>query len=202
MIHAYHVIFSTYGFWLPNDPRGSWSDFVGAWELYTYGRATKVYTRRSSAQDPHDHALRREAKNALKYPPVQITGLQARAVARGFTRYIDHSNMTVWACSILPDHVHLVYYRMNRLAERIVNQLKGAATKQLARENLHPLAQYAVPDRRPPKIWTRGLWKVFLNSEQAILRAIQYVEENPVMAGKRTQNWKFVLPFPATRSAP
>lgn len=24
-----HVIFGAYGFWLPNDPRGSWSEFVG-----------------------------------------------------------------------------------------------------------------------------------------------------------------------------
>lgn len=37
MIHAYHFILSAYGFWLPNDPRGSWSDFVGAWELFRYG---------------------------------------------------------------------------------------------------------------------------------------------------------------------
>ncbi len=34
MIVAYHSIFCAYGFWLPNDPRGSWSDFVGAWELF------------------------------------------------------------------------------------------------------------------------------------------------------------------------
>ena len=27
-----HVIITAYGFWLPNDPRGSWSDFVGAWD--------------------------------------------------------------------------------------------------------------------------------------------------------------------------
>jgi len=27
MVIAYHAIFSTYGFWLPNDPRGSWSEF-------------------------------------------------------------------------------------------------------------------------------------------------------------------------------
>ena len=35
-----HVIITAYGFWLPNDPRGSWSDFVGAWELLRFGRAT------------------------------------------------------------------------------------------------------------------------------------------------------------------
>jgi hypothetical protein len=28
MIRASHVIFGAYGFWLPNDPRGSWSTFV------------------------------------------------------------------------------------------------------------------------------------------------------------------------------
>jgi len=30
MIVGYHVIFGMYGFWLPNDPSGSWSEFVGS----------------------------------------------------------------------------------------------------------------------------------------------------------------------------
>ncbi len=48
---AYHVIFGAYGFWLPNDPRGSWSDFVAAWELFLAGgHATKTTTRRSVAR--------------------------------------------------------------------------------------------------------------------------------------------------------
>jgi hypothetical protein len=45
MIHAYHVILGTYGFWLPNDPRGSWSDFVGSWDLARFGKATKSLER-------------------------------------------------------------------------------------------------------------------------------------------------------------
>ena len=49
MVLAYHVIFGAYGFWLPNDPRGSWSDFVGAWELLRFGKATKTTERRSVA---------------------------------------------------------------------------------------------------------------------------------------------------------
>jgi hypothetical protein len=32
MILAYHSIFSMYGFWLPNDPRGSGSDYVASIE--------------------------------------------------------------------------------------------------------------------------------------------------------------------------
>lgn len=30
VVRWYHLIISGYGFWLPNDPRGSWSEFVGA----------------------------------------------------------------------------------------------------------------------------------------------------------------------------
>src|SRR5256885_9336243 len=34
----------------PNDPRGSWSDFVRSWELFRYGPATKTTERRSLAR--------------------------------------------------------------------------------------------------------------------------------------------------------
>jgi len=54
---AYHLIMTAYGFWLPNDPRGSWSDFVRAWELFLFGGpATRTTERRSLARDPHDIA--------------------------------------------------------------------------------------------------------------------------------------------------
>jgi hypothetical protein len=86
MILAYHVVFSTYGFWLPNDPRGSWSDFVAAWELFRYGPATKTDERRSVAAKPHDHRVRMEAKSALKYPPVEFNGEQARRRTRHLER--------------------------------------------------------------------------------------------------------------------
>ncbi len=47
MVHGYHVILPTYGFWLPNDPRGSWSEFVRKWELVRFGPTTKTIQRRS-----------------------------------------------------------------------------------------------------------------------------------------------------------
>jgi len=84
MVLAYHLILSCYGFWMPNDPRGSWSDEVRRYELLRFGPATKVNTRRSVAGIEHDFALRAAAKAALKHPPVVLTGKQARAIARGF----------------------------------------------------------------------------------------------------------------------
>ena len=195
MVLGSHVIFSAYGFWLPNDPRGSWSDFVGAWELFRFGRATKTDERHSLAQRPHDQHARLAAKRALKHPPVRLTGLQARAVGRGFAEMADKGDLTVWACSILPEHVHLVIERHGHSVEQIVNFLKGAATRQMLREDLHPLAQFAGPGRRPPKAWARGLWKVFLDRTANVPRAIRYVEGNPAREGLPPQKWSFVRPY-------
>jgi hypothetical protein len=33
MIHGFHFILSAYGFWLPNDPHGSWSNTVRKFSL-------------------------------------------------------------------------------------------------------------------------------------------------------------------------
>ena len=58
MIHGYHAIFGAYGFWLPNDPRGSWSDFVGAWELFRFGPTTKSLERKTELNAKERAALR------------------------------------------------------------------------------------------------------------------------------------------------
>ena len=121
MILGIHLILTAYGFWLPNDPRGSWSDFVGSWELACFGRATRVRTRRSLAAEPHDGALRLAAKRALKCAPVHFTGRQARAVGRGFASYVAKAGVMVWACSILPEHAHLVIARHRLDADRLAN---------------------------------------------------------------------------------
>jgi len=195
MVLGHHVIFSAYGFWLPNDPRGSWSDFVASWELFRFGPATKVDVRHSVAKVPHDRELRFAAKRALKYEPVSFSGIQARAIGRGFGQSAARGGVTVWACAILPDHVHLVIARHTCKAEQIVNAFKGAATRQLLAEQIHPLAHHATAEQGTPTCWARKAWKVFLDCENAILRAIRYVEENPVKEGKPHQKWRFVRPF-------
>ena len=195
MILAYHVIFSTYGFWLPNDPRGSWSEFVGSWELARFGRATKVSTRRSVAHSPHDHNLRAKAKRHLKHPPVEFTGQQAREVGNAFARFAVQQSLPVHACSILPGHVHLVIGRHNQRIEQTIILLKGEGTRRLIQLGLHPCAHLPFSKGRPPSMWSRGGWKVYLDSVPAVLAAIRYVEENFVREGKQRQEWSFVVPF-------
>ena len=101
----------------------------------------------------------------------------------------------MYACAVLPDHVHLVVSRPNILVERLVIQLKGEATQRLVKEGIHPLDGLQKPGSRVPKCWARGEWKVFLDPED-VRRAIEYVKENPVKEGKPVQKWSFVVPYP------
>jgi len=191
MIVGYHTIFGMYGFWLPNDPRGSWSDFVGSWDLFRYGRATRTTETRSVAHNLHDRELRLATKTALKHPAVVLTGVQARAVGRGFAKYVQRSGVPVWACSIMPDHVHLVVGPPKIKVEQLVIQLKGDATQALLNESLHPFGELREVNGRPPKCFARGEWKVYLDPED-VYRAIEYVENNPIKEGKPAQRWSFV----------
>ena len=193
MVIAHHVIFTAYGFWLPNDPRGSWSDFVRSWSLLRYGPATKTDERRSVARMPHNRQRRLEAKLALKYEPVLFTGLQAKSVSIGFRHAIEESKYRVMACSILPAHVHMVLERHDHSAELMIGHLKTRATQQLIADGWHPFAEMRGEDGRLPSVWTRRAWKVFLFSAEDVDRAIRYVRENPVKEGKKTQDWSFCV---------
>jgi hypothetical protein len=115
MVVANHLILTNYGFWLPNNPRGSWSEFVRSWELFLAGGpATKIESRRSVARAPHDSQSREYAKRSLVRPPAVLTGEQTLAVGVGFGRFAVHSKCSIFACSIMPRHCHLV---LDRLAE-------------------------------------------------------------------------------------
>lgn len=184
-----------YGFWLPNDPRGSWSEFVRRWELACFGTAT----RRVKRTDMNELSFaemeqRAAARKHLKYPPVSISGIQAAGIGRGFESVVAKSNYTLWACAILPEHTHLVIARHTYKVEQIANLLKGSATKQLVYEKTHPLAK--LDDNSPvPRMWASRQWKVYLDSEAAIDEAVHYVEKNPLKENKPKQQWKFVTPF-------
>ena len=196
MILGYHVIFTAYGFWLPNDPRGSWSTFVASWELLLAGgKATKTSERRSSAHDEHDQQKRMQAMKTLNFSPVEFSGAQALTVAHGFAEAINSAAYVVYACSILPSHVHMVVARGNRKAETIVGHLKSKATHHLRNAKRHPFEQFVRADGSVPGVWAEGSWKVFLNTPQSVRRAIDYVEANPLKERKPKQIWSFVMPY-------
>jgi REP element-mobilizing transposase RayT len=139
------------------------------------------------------HPTLRESRTvrqrSLKYHPVQFNGKQALAVGNGFASAVRRHQWSVWACSILPEHVHLVLARWKSSAEQAVVFFKAEASTELKKQGLHPAY---LCDR---SVWERGKWISFLDSETAIEDAIHYVEDNPVKEGKPKQKWSFVTPF-------
>jgi REP element-mobilizing transposase RayT len=193
MIHGYHAIWGGYGFWLPNDPRGSWSDFVYSWELLRYGEAQKRIERDVDAEE-----LKRWKQTVtplLEYPPVTFNGRQALEVARGIGGFVTRNHLAIHAFSILPEHLHIVFGRLRYKIEIACNLLKGAATRQIDQADLHPLAEYRFDNGKLPSMWASKQWIHYLDSEEAVLNAIRYVENNPVKEGKKKQTWSFVTPF-------
>lgn len=194
---AYHVIFTTYGFWLPNDPRGSGSAVVRAEHLQEFGPATKVNHTRSAAGVPHDRAKRRAAKRALARPPVVLTGEQAWSVAQGFATQIRKSGYVVHACCVLPCHAHLVIVRHRYRIEQVGRLLRQSASIRLVTDGRHPCELNELGKR--PTAWAKDFWKVYLYTPDDIRRSVRYTEDNPLKDGKRRQTWSFVTPYISRR---
>lgn len=196
MVHGYHVILTAYGVWLPNDPRGSWSEFVGKWELVRFGHATKGREFRHLDELAAQEVRQRElARQSLKYPAVQFSAEQIQSIARGFTSACTEYGYRIWACSILPEHTHLVVARHRYKIEYVNNKLKASTSGQLRDDSLHPMTRFAKPGSRPPRMWSEHEWKSFLDSGRAIEDAMNYVVENPLKEGLPQQTWDFVTPF-------
>jgi REP element-mobilizing transposase RayT len=195
MVIAHHVILSAYGFGLPDDERGSWSEVVRRYELLRFGEATKTDARHSVGGLPIDWALRDAARAALMYQPVSFTGRQAWLIARAFADGVRRSGYVILACAVLPDHVHLVIARHTYPIEQVANRLKGAATRALAEAEAHPLAPHRTRAGKIPSPWAQSLWKVFFNTPGDVERSIRYVDDNPEKSGLPRQRWSFVTPL-------
>jgi REP element-mobilizing transposase RayT len=184
---AHHIIYSGYGFWLPNDPRGSWSTYVGNRRLYKHsGRATKVTTTESLAHRSHDRERRRAAKETLKFPPVRFTGLQALEVGLAIRDLVDERGVVIWACAVMPNHVHLVAARHTLTPARIVAYCRSRASRRLHVAGLW---------RTDHPIWGKGKWTVDLETPLEVRTRIAYVSRNPSEAGLPDQHWSFVKPY-------
>jgi REP element-mobilizing transposase RayT len=131
--------------------------------------------------------LRRAAKRALQRPPVHLTGVQARSAAQGFKQAALEGGYRLFACAILPEHVHLVVRATARAPRRVIAHLKTRALQQLVADSL-----WTNPDL---PVWSRGCWVVYLDEDADMRRAIAYVEKNPSKEGKTRQNWSFVTPY-------
>jgi REP element-mobilizing transposase RayT len=178
MVIAYHTIFTTYGTWLPNDPRGSYSKDIYNDQLRLLGEIK--YGRQLPPSKKVLLKFYSESRPMLDRPAFFIDERTRPIVAAGFRSVVKRLGLEIFACAIMNDHIHILVFRSQYKIEYIVNQLKGAATKVLKLEQTP---------------WSRGCWKVFINDAEALKAVTKYISANPARAGLKPQNWDFVKTF-------
>jgi REP element-mobilizing transposase RayT len=182
---AYHLVWTAYGTWLPNDPRGSGSTSLESEPLVPLG---EVHLGRKKVQ-PLPSVVRefyRKAEPLLEHRVIRFDARQIAIVGSAFAEIIRERNYTCYACAVLPDHVHLVVRKHRDRAEAMILHLMRKSRLRLSETG-------QIPPEHP--VWTSGGYRGFLSDPNAVRAAIRYVERNPGKAGLPAQKWDFVAPY-------
>jgi REP element-mobilizing transposase RayT len=185
LVIAHHLIWTAYGHWLPNDPRGSGSNVIRSDLLAELG---EIHYGRKSIQplskDIDD--FYRQAKQVLRFPVLEFGQVETAIIAQAFSELIHDRPYTCYACAIMPDHVHLLIRKHKDLAEEMIDNFKKRSCLSLGANGFGG-------DGHP--IWTRGGWKVFLDLPDDIRRTTRYIERNPIVEGLPAQIYDFVTEY-------
>jgi hypothetical protein len=107
MVIGFHLVWTAYGWWLPNDPRGSMSrsircDLIAELGELHYGR------KRVQPASREIREFYREARSRLKHELLTFCDVERCMLAASFAEVIERERYTCYACAIMPDHIHIL----------------------------------------------------------------------------------------------
>jgi len=185
MVIVYHLIWTIYGYWLPNDLRGSTSKFIASDVLAELGALhfgrKRIQPTRSMLREFDE-----KSRPLLTFPFIEFSNDAILTVADAFARVMCDCRYTCYACAILRDHVHVVVRKHKHLAEEMIANLQ--------RESHLLLRDRGLFDLEHP-IWGGHGWKVYLDHPDEVWRTIPYVEKNPIKARLAPQKFDFVTAY-------
>ncbi len=185
MVAGFHLIWTAYGWWLPNDPRGSSSHEIRIEKITNLG---ELHYGRKLVQ-PSGMEIKQfydQAKDVVKHPLLALEDKEIEIVARSFSQVIEERRYTCYACAIMPDHIHVLSRKHRDHAETMIENLQRASREEMIqvgrRASTHP-------------VWGGPGWKVFLHTQQDFIREINYIQQNPIKANRPSQTWSFVKDY-------
>ena len=112
LVIAYHLIWTVYGWWLPNDPRGSGSESIANDSIAALG---ELHCGRKGIQPAARdvRAFYEQAAKLLKHPLLEVRDRAMEIVASALAHVIAEMNYTCYGCTIMPDHVHILIRKHN-----------------------------------------------------------------------------------------
>ncbi len=187
MVIAHHLIWTLYGHWLPNDPRGSGSAAVGQEKLRALGPIHQG--RKPEHFQPSRQELRafyQQAAPLLAHQTVWLDEPARDALASTLREVIQKQSYTVWAAAVLRNHVHMVVrkHRDDALAmwDAVADASRACLRRAIGLEPDHP-------------VWADRPYKVFLTTPERVRRCVRYVELNPEKEGLEAQRYDWVREY-------
>ncbi len=186
-IIGHHLIWTLYGHWLPNDPRGSGSEavrdpkFEALGELYRGRKPEHLQPSREELRVFH-----RQAEPLLEFPRFWMDEAKRQAVGGAIGEMVAARRYTVWACAVLSNHMHMVIRRHRDDALSMWD-----AIVDLTRLRLRLFSD--VGDDHP--VWAARPYKVFLRTPDEVRARIKYVDRNPEKEGLSRQQYAFVQSY-------
>lgn len=130
IVIAHHLMWTLYGWWLPNDPRGSTSRVIRQDVLAELG---ELHLGRKQVQ-PAGREIREfyeEATGVLQHPLVKFEPGEFPIVAEALGSAIKDLDYTCYACAVMPDHIHVLIRKHRDLAEEMIEKIQSLSRKRL-----------------------------------------------------------------------
>lgn len=157
MINArtYHIVWTTYGTWLPGDRRG--------W----------VKSHCQGIQEPNPR-LECSARGKMEEDAVQLTAAQQSIVESTIQEHCQIRKWDIQALNVRTNHVHLVV-TADRVGDEIMKQLKAWCSRRLSdADGLRENVAFGAGRRR----WfTEGGRVSVIHGETYLANAVRYVNE-------------------------
>lgn len=185
IVIAHHIMWTLYGWWLPNDPRGSTSNTIRQDYLTDLGEP-HLGRRKIQPASADIHRFYEQARTVLKHPLLAFAPTEFPTVGQSLGDAINELNYTCYAAAVMPDHVHLLIRKHRDKAEDMIEKIQHTSRSRLSALRLRN------PDH---PCWTRGGWKVFLEHPDDIRRTIGYIENNPLKMKLPAQQYDWVKPY-------
>ncbi len=186
LVIAHHLIWTAYGWWPVNDPRGSSSRTI---RCDIFKELGELHHGRKRVQPARDEscAFLGAAQSRMQYDTPTFDAAARRIIADAFGQAVAAQRYTCYGCAIMPDHVHVVMRKHRDTAEQMIASPQGAS-----RQRLRDAANDWAPTH---PVWGGPGWKVFLDHPDEIRRTIGYVADNPLPLGWPRQAWSFVTAY-------
>lgn len=185
MIIAHHIILTSYGHWLPNDPRGSLSTELRNPQLQALG-AIHLGRKKDQPSLAQIKAFYAKAQKLLQHQLLWYGDDCRRAIGEAFGSAVRSQRLTCYACGVMRNHAHLLIRRHRLKPREMIDMLKEVPRDALRNRGFAP---------RNHPVWSDDPYVAYKDTPDGVRAAIDYIQGNFKKHGIPPQEWDFVVSY-------